>query len=392
MALKPTVIVIKVPGVQGPPGTGGGTGGGTYWRSGSGAPTTGLGVVGDWYINTNNGDTYEKTASTVWTKRGETKASQSSVDTLASNIALLAPKANPSFTGTVSGISKAMVGLGNVDNTADSAKPVSTAQATAIASARDRSTHTGTQATTTIANFVEEVQDIVGAMVVAGSNITVNYDDTNGRLELTAVGGTGGTGSVDPEGVRDTIAAALRNGAGITIVNDDAADTITITSLLRTVAGKAPSAGDISLVVTDIVGLQTALDAKAPLASPTFTGTVSGVSKSMVGLGNVDNTSDTNKPVSSAQQLALDAKANTSHNHAATNITSGTLNLERAPIGSVIVVDYYKGFFGATNAWPSARPTTRTDITVIAKGPGTVDSSQPPLSWMIDGDDWDREV
>ena len=57
---------------------------------------------------------------------------------------------------------------------------------------------------------------------------------------------------------------------------------------------------------------QTALDLKANLASPTFTGTVSGVSKSMVGLGNVDNTSDVNKPISSATQTALDAKASAS--------------------------------------------------------------------------------
>ena len=57
---------------------------------------------------------------------------------------------------------------------------------------------------------------------------------------------------------------------------------------------------------------QTALDFKAPLASPTFTGTVSGVTKSHVGLGNVDNTADAAKPVSTAQQTALDLKANLS--------------------------------------------------------------------------------
>ena len=50
---------------------------------------------------------------------------------------------------------------------------------------------------------------------------------------------------------------------------------------------------------------QTALDLKAPLANPTFTGTVSGVTKSMVGLGNVDNTSDANKPVSTATASAI---------------------------------------------------------------------------------------
>ena len=56
---------------------------------------------------------------------------------------------------------------------------------------------------------------------------------------------------------------------------------------------------------------QTALDLKAPLANPTFTGTVSGITKTMVGLGNVDNTTDAGKPVSTATQTALDAKVST---------------------------------------------------------------------------------
>jgi len=49
---------------------------------------------------------------------------------------------------------------------------------------------------------------------------------------------------------------------------------------------------------------------KANLASPTFTGTVGGITKAMVGLGNVDNTADSAKPVSTAQQTALNLKAN----------------------------------------------------------------------------------
>lgn len=53
---------------------------------------------------------------------------------------------------------------------------------------------------------------------------------------------------------------------------------------------------------------QTALDLKANLASPTFTGTVGGITKSMVGLGSADNTTDLNKPVSVLQQAALDGK------------------------------------------------------------------------------------
>jgi uncharacterized protein (TIGR02145 family) len=55
---------------------------------------------------------------------------------------------------------------------------------------------------------------------------------------------------------------------------------------------------------------QTALGLKAPISSPTFTGTVAGITKTMVGLGNVDNTTDLNKPISTATQTALDNKVN----------------------------------------------------------------------------------
>jgi hypothetical protein len=47
---------------------------------------------------------------------------QSSITNLVSNLSDKAPLANPSFTGTVSGITSAMVGLGNVDNTSDATK------------------------------------------------------------------------------------------------------------------------------------------------------------------------------------------------------------------------------------------------------------------------------
>jgi len=51
---------------------------------------------------------------------------------------------------------------------------------------------------------------------------------------------------------------------------------------------------------------------KAPINNPTFTGTVAGITATMVGLGNVDNTSDANKPVSTATQTALDLKVDES--------------------------------------------------------------------------------
>lgn len=67
--------------------------------------------------------------------------------------------------------------------------------------------------------------------------------------------------------------------------------------------------------------VETAVTAKAPIASPTFTGTVAGVTKAMVGLGNVDNTADADKPTTATVQAALDAKV-----VAATPSISGALD------------------------------------------------------------------
>jgi len=55
--------------------------------------------------------------------------------------------------------------------------------------------------------------------------------------------------------------------------------------------------------------------------------------KGDVGLGNVNNTSDAGKPISTATQDALDSKADAVHTHNASDITAGTLAYARLPIG-----------------------------------------------------------
>ncbi|QWT30394.1 hypothetical protein OLP41_gp214 [Mycobacterium phage I3] len=50
-----------------------------------------------------------------------------------------------------------------------------------------------------------------------------------------------------------------------------------------------------TITASDISGLSDLLALRAPINNPTFTGTVSGITKAMVGLGNVDNTSDATK-------------------------------------------------------------------------------------------------
>ena len=67
--------------------------------------------------------------------------------------------------------------------------------------------------------------------------------------------------------------------------------------------------------VANVAAQAAGLSSRAPLNSPSFTGTVSGVTKAMVGLGNVDNTADTAKVLDGAQ------------------FTFGTLAPERIPAG-----------------------------------------------------------
>lgn len=101
---------------------------------------------------------------------------------------------------------------------------------------------------------------------------------------------------------------------------------------LNTLDELAAALGDDSSFSASVT---TSLSLKAPLESPTFTGTVSGISKSMVGLNNVDNTTDALKPVSTATQEALDLKisiADQSFDYVITNsgtggyIVNGVLN------------------------------------------------------------------
>jgi hypothetical protein len=310
-----------------------------------------------------------------------------------------APTASPTFTGTVSGITKSMVGLGNVDNTSDANKPVSTATQAALDLKADLSspTFTGTVVlpNTTSVGTVSSTE--IGYLDGVTSSIQTQIDTKAASTDVSAH--TSATTSV--HGISDTAQLAYKNAADQTftgnlevdgnmtvdgnltvngttfnasattitiednlvqLAHQNAANTVDLGIVVAYNDGTAKHAGivrDVSankwklfegvtdepsttvnfaqgtlddLEVADITAssatignvsntelqyldgvtssIQTQLDAKAPTASPTFTGTVSGITKSMVGLGNVDNTSDANKPVSTATQTALDLKAN----------------------------------------------------------------------------------
>lgn len=95
-------------------------------------------------------------------------------------------------------IPKADVGLGNVDNTADASKPVSTLQAAADAAVQafaiQRANHTGSQASTTISDFNAATRAQTEAELVAGTNVTITPGSSGATRTLTIAASGGGGG------------------------------------------------------------------------------------------------------------------------------------------------------------------------------------------------------
>jgi len=178
----------------------------------------------------------------------------------------------------------------------------------------------------------------VGPAGPAGAGGVATLQGLAGALTLAAVGGTWAV-------------------AGSTItLTVTAAGAVAWADITGKPATFAPSAH--SHAIADTTGLQAALDAKAPLASPTFTGTVSGVTKAMVGLSAVDNVADASKPVSTAQaaaNAAVQAHAIQRANHTGTQAV-GTIT----GLATVATTGAYADLSGAPAAY--SLPTATASV------------------------------
>ncbi len=184
-----------------------------------------------------------------------------------SDLNLKAPIASPMFTGTVSGINAAMVGLGLVNNTADLSKPISTETQTAL----------DLKASNTALDLKANSTDLA---------LKADITDLNLKAPIASPTFTGTVSGIDATMV------------GLANVNNTSDANKPISSATLTALDLKANSSDVSI----------SLALKAPVLSPSFTGTVSGITATMVGLGNVNNTTDANKPISIATQTALDLK------------------------------------------------------------------------------------
>ena len=217
---------------------------------------------------------------------------------------------------------RANLGLGNVDNTADADKPISTATKTALdlkANIADVNAALALKATVAALEAHMAITADTTMLATKAALTDLNdYAPINSPTFTGTVSGIDksmvGLGSVDntsdaAKPISTATQAALALKANAADVNASLALKANLADMNTALAQKASNA-DLNL--------------KAPLSSPTFTGTVSGITKTMVGLGSVDNTADAAKPISTATQTALNLKAPLASPTFTGTITSGS--------------------------------------------------------------------
>jgi len=223
----------------------------------------------------------------------------------ATDVALKAPLESPTFTGTVSGITKAMVGLSNVENTADLAKPISTATQAAL----DTKVLT-TTFSTTIATKENSANKSTATDLGASATSDVLFPTQ--KAVKTYVDGQINSGGVADEGITSI---KIANDA---VTNEKVADGSISWRKLNIAKGDIVGlgfAGDEEIIIYQAgqgltqttTSIPNGRRTGSPLVTTTFDvmpineslildGAVSdvkiatGVSKSKVGLSNVENT------------------------------------------------------------------------------------------------------
>ena len=295
----------------------GGGAGGAVIRNGSGVPSSETGSNGDFYINTVNYDIYGPKTSGSW----------------GSATSLIGPTGATGSAGATGATGSA--GTNGTNGATGDTGPAGP----------------GVASGGTTGQYLTKVD---------GTNYNTQWStlDLSGKQDVVANVSSTEIGYLD--GVTSSIQTQLNAKA----TSSD------ITTAINNLIDGAPAAlntlNELAAAVNDDASyastITTALGTKAPIDSPTFTGTVSGITKTHVGLGNVDNTTDAGKPVSTAQQTALDLKANLSGpTFTGTVVLPSTTSIGDA---SATEIGYLDGVTSSIQTQLNAKAASSTAVTL----------------------------
>jgi hypothetical protein len=260
---------------------------------------------------------------------------------------------------------------------------------------------------------LEQVRDAIGAALVAGSLITITVNDAGDTITIDTTATQNSTDAYLLDRTHHTGLQAQTTVTGLVAALSNKADLVAgliPTSQLPPLAisevfvvgsqaamlALTAQRGDVAVRTDNGLSYILATDSPGTLADWKSIGGAGGgvvsvagktgtvlLVKADVGLGNVDNTSDVNKPISTAVQDALNNKLGAGDPIDSNNLTN-PIPQDSWPSGGALWVDYVKsgGVHGSANAWPTSRPAVDG---VLAKGP----NSAGPPTWLQDGDDFD---
>jgi hypothetical protein len=265
--------------------------------------------------------------------------------------------ADTKVSNAVAALTKSSVGLNNVDNTTDAQKPVSTEQAAAIATAKSEAIASGASDLSTHNLDTTSVHGISDtANLVYTSTVTAHTDATTGV-----------------HGITDTAALATKTYAD-TAVSTHNSDTTDVHGIADTAALATKTYADAA-EADAITAAGTAADTKIATA-------VAALTKSSVGLGNVDNTADASKPVSTAQATAIA----TAKSEAIADATSQVSALIAGAPAAMNTLDELAAALG-DDANYAATITTSLGLKVDSLTPISQKSASYTLSSLTERDD-----
>lgn len=250
----------------------------------------------------------------------------------------------------------------------------------------------------------EDVQDIVGTFIQSQNNrITLNYNDASNILELTLVEGNivhqnlGGAGTNTHTQI-DSHISNTSNPHATTAAQVGAYTMLQTDTQISAAVAAHEAASDPHPQYETSAEAQAKVDAHANLTNNPHE-----VTKAQIGLGNVDNTSDVNKPISTATQTALDLKYDASNpnsyetpaqlnardtsNRSRTNHTGAQTASTISDFAASVLATMLSGFVVGVN---TAILATDTVLAAFGKIQSQLNQIFSVLSTLIIGDNFEQ--